>query len=57
MRAQLYLRTFLFLFLSPLPVGAPGEGPDCHFPKEVASFGQMLARIQGETYLLLPFWP
>jgi hypothetical protein len=27
--SQLYLRTFLFLFLSPLP---PGEGPDCHFP-------------------------
>jgi hypothetical protein len=29
--AQLYLRTLLNLFLSPLPRGAPGEGPDLPF--------------------------
>ena len=31
------------MFLSPLLPGGPGEGPDCHFPKEIydlwADFG------------------
>ncbi len=30
-------------FLGP---GVPGEGPDCHFPKEIIGFGPIPARIQ-----------
>ncbi len=45
--AQLYSMTFFGLFLSPLPLGSPGEGPDCHVPKEIYDFGPILARIRG----------
>ncbi len=37
----------------PLPQGVPGEGPDCHFLKEVEGLGQIPARIRGETLLLI----
>ena len=29
---------FYVVFVSP-PPGGPGEGPDCHFPKEIVGFG------------------
>jgi hypothetical protein len=40
---------FLNLVLGPppLPRGVPGEGPDCHFPKEIVGFGPIPARIRG----------
>ncbi len=34
-------------YLGPLPWGLPGEGPDCHFPKELGGFGPIPARIRG----------
>ncbi len=34
-----------------------GEGPDCHFPKEISVLGPFPARIRRETYFLLLFWP
>ena len=49
---QLYLRTCFILFLSP-PRGCPGEGPDCHFPKEIVGFGPIPARIRGEPHLVI----
>ncbi len=36
----------------PPPPGVPGEGPDCHFPREVVGFGPIPARIR---YFLI--WP
>ncbi len=33
--------------LVPPPAGGPGEGPDCHFPKEIDDLGPMLTRIRG----------
>ncbi len=33
-----------FLIFS-LARGVPGEGPDCHFPKEIIGFGPIPARI------------
>ena len=45
--SQLYLRTLFNLFLSPLPPGGPGEGPDCHFPMEIGGVGPIPARIRG----------
>ncbi len=27
--------------------GVPGEGPDCHFPKEIVGFGPIPARNPG----------
>ncbi len=29
------MEQFLFLFLALPPPGVPGDGPDCHFPKEI----------------------
>ncbi len=29
---------FNFCLVPPLPRGVPGEGPDCHFPKEIVGF-------------------
>jgi hypothetical protein len=42
----LYLRTFLVLFLSPLPRGFPMEGPDCRFPLEAV----VLRWIRGGNF-------
>ncbi len=42
---------FDFALVSPLP-GGSGEGPGCHFPKEIVLFGPIPARIRGETYFL-----
>ena len=40
------LKMIFILFLGPpLPRGVPGEGPDCHFPKEIIGFGPIPARI------------
>ncbi len=49
---QLYLKTLFILFLSPLALGGPGDGPDCHFPKEIVGVGPIPARIRGETFFL-----
>ncbi len=38
----LCLKCFLILSLAR---GVPGEGPDCHLPKEIAGFGPIPARI------------
>ncbi len=38
---------FYFLSRHPLPPEGPGEGPDCHFPMEIANFGPISARIRG----------
>jgi hypothetical protein len=46
--SQLYLRTLFNCFLSPLPPGGPGEGPDCHFPKEIYDLGPNSAQIRRE---------
>ncbi len=54
---RLYLRTFFILFLSPLPPGGPGEGPDYHFPKETGGFGPIPARMRGKTCFVFSFWP
>ncbi len=40
-------RMLCILFLSPLPPGGPGEGPDCHFPREIDDFEPISARIRG----------
>ncbi len=39
---------FQFVLVPP-PPGGPGEGPDCHFPKEIDDFGPISARIRGDT--------
>ncbi len=44
----LFLRMLFILFLSPLPPGGPGEGPDCHFSKELKGFGPIPIRIWGK---------
>ncbi len=44
--AQLYLRTFFNLFLSPYPRGVPRKGPDCRFPSEA----EILGRIRGGNF-------
>ncbi len=38
---------FFILFLSPLPPGDPGEGPDCRFLQEIVGLGPIPARIRG----------
>ena len=41
------LKLFIFLVLGPpLPRGVPGEGPDCHFPREIVGVGPIPARIR-----------
>ncbi len=47
---QLYLRTFFISFLSPLHPGGSGEGPDCHFPKEIVDVGADSGQDQGIIY-------
>ena len=45
-----------FVFFScppPLPRGVPGEGPDCHFPKDIAGFGPIPARFRIFLILFL----
>ncbi len=38
--------------LSPLPPRGPGEGPDCHFPKEIRGFCRFRPRSGGKcTYV------
>ncbi len=46
---QLYLRTFLIL-LSPLHPGGPGEGPDCHFPKDIGGLGRFRPGSGGNIF-------
>ncbi len=36
-----------FETLRGFPRGVPGEGPDCHSPKEIVGFGPIPARIRG----------
>ncbi len=36
---------FNFVLGPPLPRGVPGEGPECHVPKEIAGVGPIPARI------------
>ncbi len=38
---------FNFCLGPPIPRGVPGEGPDCHFPKELVGVGPIPARIRG----------
>ena len=44
---QLYLGPFFILFLSPLPPGGPGEGPDCECPKGIMGLGPRPDRIRA----------
>ncbi len=44
------LNMILFLSLAP---GVPGEGPDCHFPKEIVGVGPTPARIRKCLILIL----
>ncbi len=44
---------FTFCLGPPLPRGVPGEGPDCHFPKEIVGFGPIPARILGFLIFIL----
>ncbi len=46
----LCLKWFLFLSLAR---GVPGEGPDCHFPKEIAGFGAIPARFRKILIFIL----
>ncbi len=39
--------TILNCVLGPSPPGAPGEGPDYHFPQEFDGFGPIPTRIRG----------
>ncbi len=54
---QLYLRTFVILFLSPHPPRGPGEGPDYHFPTEIAGCWADSGPDPGDIYVLCLFWP
>jgi hypothetical protein len=47
---------FDFVLVSP-PPWSPGEGMDCHLPKEIEGFGPIAARIRGYTYLLFSLGP
>ncbi len=41
-------------FLSPLPPGGSGEGPDCQFPKGIEVFGPIPTRIrEGNLFCIL----
>ena len=42
-----------FVLGSPSPRGVPGEGPDCHSPKEIVGLGPIPARILGFLVLIL----
>ncbi len=44
---------FNFVLGPPLPRGVPGEGPDCHFPKEIVGLGPIPARILGFLIFIL----
>ncbi len=41
------LKTIFNFVLRPPPPGGPGEGPDCHVPKETVGFGLIPVRIRG----------
>ncbi len=47
---------FYFVLVSPSP-GGPWEGPDFHFLVTIAGFRPIPARIHGETYFSILFWP
>jgi hypothetical protein len=49
---QLFL-IFVLVPPPPLPRGVPGEGPDCHFPKEIVGFGPIPAQILGFLIFIL----
>ncbi len=44
---QLYLRTFFFSSCPPSSPRGPGEGQDCHSPKDIDDFVPISARIRG----------
>ena len=44
---------FNFVLGPPLPRGVPGEGPDCHFQKEIVGVGPIPARILGFLVFIL----
>ncbi len=46
-RVDVLKTIFIFALGPPLPRGVPGEGPDCHFPKEIVGVGPIPARIRG----------
>ncbi len=42
---------FFFFFLGPpLPRGVPGEGPDCHFPKEIIGVALACSAADGAPH-------
>ncbi len=43
-------KRFLIFFLAR---GVPGEGPDCHFPKEIIGFGPIPTRIHNKLIFIL----
>ncbi len=47
---KLCIGGFSICFLFPLSPGDPGEGPDCHFPKEFGGFVPIPVRIRREIY-------
>ncbi len=48
------MRCFI-LFWPPLFPGGPGEGPDCHVPKEIVGCGPIPARIREQVYFVFHF--
>ncbi len=44
---------FIFVLGPALPRGVPGEGPECHFPKEIVGFGPLPARFRGFAICIL----
>ena len=44
---------FNFILGPPLPLGIPGEGPDCHYPKAIVGFGPIPARIRKLLIFIL----
>ncbi len=47
------LKIVFHFVLGPPSRGVPGEGPDYHFPKEIAGVGPIPARTRGFVILLL----
>ncbi len=44
---------FNFVLAPPLPGGVPGEGPDCHVPKEIGGVWPTSARSRGAILFLI----